>query len=88
MVSGALFLGLVQDSNIDSCDQMRVNIFTMEVERTASNMDYELPKEIFIDDLVMKLKSSCEFMTLKSFCYVDIDGLRNIAEKTYNIIHI
>jgi len=88
MVSGALFLGLVQDSKIDHCDQIRVNIFTMEVERISADMDYELPKEIFVDDLVMKIKSTSAFMGFKSFCHINIDGLRDIARKTYDIIHI
>lgn len=86
MVSDVLMVQIAGNSNLDKSDIMRVNLFTMDSERISKDIDKEFPVEIFIDEFAKKIVETNGYRSFSSFCKVDIEGLRNIGKKVYDIV--
>lgn len=86
MVSDLLMIQLCSGADLDACDKMRVNLFCMDCEKLASNMDKELPLNLFIDEFCNKIVMTSGYASFAGFCNIDKDGLQDIASKVHSIV--
>ena len=87
MISDVLMVKLTGNANLDRCDMMRVNMFTMDAERVSNTINHELPKEMFIDDFCNKIVNTSGYASFNGFCRIDREGIRDIGCKVFDIIN-
>ena len=58
----------------------------MDIDRISKGIDIELPKEIFIDQFVSEIIETSGYKGFISFCEVDMDGIRGMGQKAYELL--
>jgi hypothetical protein len=86
-IADVLTIQLLGDSKLDRADQMRVSMFCLSCE-SVSNKNILLPKEGFIENFIYNIKETTGYLTFNNFCTIDDIGLKDIAERCYNVIEL
>ena len=85
-VSEIMLIDLLFGIEMDSIDLIRTNLFCMDIDRVSKGIDIELPEEIFIDQFVSEIATTPGYAGFVSFCEIDIDGIRDLGQKAYELL--
>ena len=86
-VAEIMTIQLLQDSQMDQSDEMRTQMFCIDIEKISKGIDIELPEEIFIDQFVSEITETSGYKTFTSFCEVDMDGIRYLGQQAYELLN-
>ena len=85
-VAEIMTIQLLQGSQMDRSDQMRIQMFCMDIEKVSKDLDIELPEEIFIDQFVSEIIETSGYKGFISFCEVNMDGMRYLGQQVYELL--
>ena len=85
-IADIMTIQLLQGSQMGKCDEMRTHMFCMDIDRVSKGIDIELPEEIFIDQFVSEIVETSGYKGFASFCEVDMDGIRDLGQKAYELL--
>ena len=94
-IADILTIQLLQDVQMDESDQMRTYMFSLDIEKVSKRLavtflengiDMEIPEEIFVDQFVSEIATIPGYAGFISFCEVDIDGIRDLGQKAYELL--
>ena len=85
-VAEIMTIQLLQGSQMGKCDQMRTQMFCMDIEKVSKGLDIELPEEIFIDQFVSEIIETSGYKSFTSFCGVYMDGIRGLGQQVYELL--
>lgn len=86
-VADIMMIHLMQSGSVDdNSNQMRTYMFCMDIENVSKELDIELSEDMFIDQFVEEIQKSSGYLSFTSFCEVDMDGLRDLGKKAYQLL--
>ena len=85
-IANILTIELLNGIQFGKCNTMRTHMFTMDIEKVSKSLDIELPMEIFIDQFVIEIIETDGYKGFISFCEVDMDGIRDMGRKAYELL--
>lgn len=86
-VADIMTIQLLQGSQMDQSDEIRTQMFCMDIEKVSKEIDIELPEEIFIDQFVSEITETSGYKSFASFCEVDMDGIRYLGQQAYELLN-